>query len=199
MTEAKKKVPVISLGDDFGEAILKINRAEIHISADGTVASPAPANDTTIASAQVALVLGQQTADGVYAGLTPDGKQQIYAMPKDLNMTMTFNDAAEAVKKLNADKALGHNDWQIPALENLCVLQKNQNEGSLKGTFNTTNKGSGHDFPGWYWSSSPNRDYPTDVGNVRFSDGNEDWNFRDYGRLSCRPVRLSPVSAPSLG
>ena len=83
MTEAKKKVPVISLGDDFGEAIVRINGVEIHVSADGTVVKPAAANDTA-AIAAVAPVLGQQTADGVYAGLTADGKQEIYAMPKDL-------------------------------------------------------------------------------------------------------------------
>jgi hypothetical protein len=146
---------------------------------------------------EATLEIGQQTADGVYAGLTPDGKQKIYAMPKDLDVVMTFNDAAKAVSKLNADKALGHNDWQIPVLENLRVLQKNQNEGKLKGTFKTAS--ASDDFPDWYWSSSPDRAYPACVDFVRFSDGLESWHFRDYILLSCRPVRLSPVSAPSLG
>ena len=203
MTEAKKKVPVISLGDDFGEAIVRINGVEIHVSADGTVVKPAAANDTA-AIAAVAPVLCQQTADGVYAGLTADGKQEIYAMPKDLTTTlgfktMTFNKAAKAVKKLNAKNALGHNDWQIPALDNLHVLQKNQNQGSLKGTFKTASSRDGSDCPDWYWSSTPHRDYPLLVDRVRFSDGNENWDTKDYFRLSCRPVRLLPVAAPSLG
>ena len=30
---------------------------------------------------------------------------------------MTFNDAAKAVQQLNADKALGHDDWHIPIQE----------------------------------------------------------------------------------
>jgi hypothetical protein len=77
-------------------------------------------------AANAALAPGQQTADGVYAGLTSDGAQQIFTMPKDLDVTMTFNDAAKAVEKLNTDKALGHSDWQIPSLENLHILQKNQ-------------------------------------------------------------------------
>jgi hypothetical protein len=146
---------------------------------------------------EATLEIGQQTADGVYAGLTVDGKQQIFAMPTDLNVTMTFSDAAQAVKKLNAENAFGHNDWQIPALDNLHVLQKNQNEGSLKGTFNTNGEWSGSDLPYWYWSSTPNRFYPTYVAIVRFSGGDEFWVPKYYYRLSCRPVRL--VASPSLG
>src|ERR1019366_9539170 len=90
---------------------------------------------------KVTLELGQLTKDGVYAGLTADGKQQIYAMPTDLrtrflkrSLTMTFSDASKVVEKLNEKNALGHNDWEIPNLANLHILQKNQNEGNLKGT-----------------------------------------------------------------
>jgi hypothetical protein len=141
--------------------------------------------------------LGQQTADGVFAGLTDDGTQQIYAMPTDLRVIMPFNDAAAAVKKLNADNALGHNDWKIGSLDAMRVLRKNQGEGSLKGTFNTTNKGSGLDFPDWYLSSSPYRDQPTGLSLVRFSDGAVDWGGEDHTRMSCRPVRLVAASAAS--
>jgi hypothetical protein len=106
---------------------------------------------------------------------------------------MTFNDAAEAVKKLNADNALGHNDWQIPVLENVHTLQKNQNEGALKGSFKT-DSASGSDYSDWYWSSTPSHDYPGCVGNVRFSDGYEMERYKGVLRLRCRPVRL--VAAP---
>lgn len=143
------------------------------------------------------LPIGAEMTDGsVFAGLTADGKQQIYAMPGNLDLTMTFNDAAESVKKLNNNKALAHGDWQIPSLENLHVLQKNQNEGALKGTFKTA-ASSGFDFPGWYWSSTEVRDDSSDVHGVRFSDGDENWFRKDYYRLICRPVRL--VAAPSPG
>jgi Protein of unknown function (DUF1566) len=139
---------------------------------------------------------GARMEDGsVYAGLTADGKL-ILAMPTDLDVRMAFNDAAAAVKKLNADKALGHNDWQIPVLENVRVMQKNQNEGKLKGTFKIA-ASSGSDYPGWYWSSTEDRDNSSFVRGVRFSDGLECWDRKDYNRLSCRPVRLVAASAPT--
>ena len=162
----------------------------------------AVAPTTTVATQDLAaLEIGEVAADGtIYAGLTADGKQDIYAMPTDLDVTLTFNDAAKRVKSLNADKALGHDDWQIPSVENLRVLQKNQNEGALKGTFNTTNKGSGSNFPHWYWSSTEDHYYPADVHHVRFSDGDEGWDHKGSLRLSSRPVRLvATSSAPRPG
>lgn len=157
---------------------------------------PAPANDTATAVAKGSLELGQKLQDGsVFAGLTADGKQQIFAMPTDLDVTVIFNDAAKAVEKLNSKNTLGHNDWQIPALDSLHILQKNQNEGSLKGTFKTAYAG-GSDYPDWYWSSTPHPNTPVLVGFVPFWDGDEGWDRRDNHRLSCRPVRL--VAAPGL-
>jgi len=196
----------ISLSKDFSAAVLNgvtiKQAADGHLiiaAAEGTVVinKPVPANDD--AAAQADLILGQQTADGVYAGPTADGKQQIYAMPEDLDVTMTFNDAAKAVKKLNSQKVLGHDDWQIGNLEVTRILQKNQNEGALKGTFKTA-ASSGSGFPDWYWSSTEDRDGPSYVHGVRFSDGDEDWGHKDIIRLSCRPVRLvATSSAPAPG
>jgi hypothetical protein len=155
-----------------------------------------PANHTAIAAAQEALELGAKMADGtVYAGLTPGGTSQIFAMPVDLPVLMTFNDAAKAVQELNGQKAFGHDDWQIPSLEGLRVLYKIHNEGALKGTFNTVVSGS--DGPGWYWSSTEYRDNPSYVWGVRFSEGSEVWHLKDTFRLSCRPVRLVAASARS--
>lgn len=207
---AKKEGTSIDIGKDFNTVAMY--GATVELAADGSLIvstngkvqikpaaanAAAPANDTSV----LALMAGTKMADGsVFAGLTADGKQQIYAMPTDLSVTLTFNDAAKAVKKLNADKALGHDDWQIPALENVRVLQKNQNEGALKGTFNTSNKGSSSVFPGWYWSFTEYRDGPSCVRGVRFSDGGELWNHKDYDRFSCRPVRLvATSSAPAPG
>lgn len=144
--------------------------------------------------------VGFKMADGsVFAGRTADGKQRIYAMPNDLDVCMTFNDAAKAVTTLNNDKALGHDDWQIPSKKNLLSLQKKQNEGALKGTFNTP-KEVGDSCPGLscpdeYWSSTKDRVFPpSGVWSVRFSDSNLDWHIKDNFRLSCRPVRLVAVS-----
>ncbi|MCE9508194.1 MAG: DUF1566 domain-containing protein [Alphaproteobacteria bacterium] len=139
------------------------------------------------------LEVGTRMSDGsIYAGLTSDGKQEIYALPDDLDVAMIFNNCVKAVKKLNNYKALGHDDWQIPDLNTLKALQKNHNEGSLKDTFNTTNE-----CPGNYWSSTLT-EHPQQPGNMHtlwFLDGAPSWGYkdRDYGRFSCRPVRLVPV------
>lgn len=149
----------------------------------------------TISNAQI----GDTMPDGsVFAGRTPDSTKLIFAMPTDLDVTITFNKAAKAVDTLNTNKTLGHDDWEIPSLENLRVLYKNRNEGALKGAFNT-NKGGFFDsnYPDWYWSSTEDRGNPSGVWDVRFSDGDVDWNRKDDNRLSCRPVRLVAASAPA--
>jgi hypothetical protein len=165
---------------------LKKSLSEVSNEIQGTAA-----NDSTPA--------GTDMEDGsVFAGVTRDG-QKIFAMPMDLGFTATFNDAVKAVEKLNEKKALGHDDWQIPDLETLKILHSNKNQGSLKDTFKTTNKWTGSVFPAWYWSSSSYDGSSHAVDYVRFWGGFEYWDYKDDFHLSCRPVRLSPVSAPSLG
>jgi len=145
---------------------------------------------------EATLEIGTVMKDGtIFAGLTADGKQQIYAMPKDLNRTVTFNDAEKAVEELNADKVLGHDDWQIPDLDSLHVLRKNQNEGKLKDTFKTV-ASRGVDSPDWYWSSMQDHDDPSVADTARFSDGLENWHGKNTSRVSCRPVRLVACKAP---
>jgi len=144
-----------------------------------------------------ALEIGTAMPDGsVFAGLTADGKQQIFAMPTDMDAALTFSDADKAVTTLNANKALGHDDWIIPTQEQLNVLQQNQHRGALNGTF-STKAGQASGSPDRYWSSTEDSDYPSFVHGIRFSDGDEYWGHRDHGRLSCRPVRLVAASAPA--
>jgi len=154
------------------------------------------------APAPAPLVIGQKMADGsIYAGLTPDGDQQIFAMPQDLSvlfrfkqsLTMTFNLAAATVEKLNAEKTFGHNDWHIPSLRNLHVLRQNQNEGALKGTFNATNEIFNDSLNGWYWSSTTDPKFRDTRDNVRFTDGQEYHTHQDTDLLRCRLIRLVPV------
>jgi hypothetical protein len=154
----------------------------------------ADVSSRAISVAKIALEIGQKMADGsVFAGMTADGKSEIYAMPEDLDLTMNFNEAARAVQKLNNQKALRHDDWQIPTLENLYVLYKNQNEGALKGTFKTVAR-SGSDYPDWYWSSTVFRLDSSFMNNVCFSDGYEGCYLKNGKLLSCRPVRLVAAS-----
>ena len=147
------------------------------------------------AASKIAPDIGYEMEDGsIFSGLTADG-QRIFAMPTDLDVTMTFNDAARRVEELNADKTLGHDDWQIPTLENLRVLYKNQNEGKLAGTFNTASS-NGLDYPDWYCSSTEESGRSLYMYCVRFLYDQENRVRRDNVHLSCRPVRL--VAAPGL-
>src|ERR1700742_2629356 len=70
-------------------------------------------------------------------------------MAEDLDLALIFNEAAKAVDKLNADKTLGHSDWQIGSMDVMRVLKKNQNEGALKGSFKTDYRATS-----WYWTGS---------------------------------------------
>jgi len=61
---------------------------------------------------------GDLAPDGtIFVGAPPDARARTFALPADLAVAMTFNDAAKAVQQLNADKALGHDDWHIPIQE----------------------------------------------------------------------------------
>lgn len=197
----KKKSEIKTAWQGHGTKIEIHPDGKVVVYAKGDVeVKPARANDTAVAAAKAALEVGAKMADGsVFAGLTIDGSKQIFAMPADMDVTLTFNDAAKRVKNMNNNKFLGHDDWQIPTHDQLNVLYQNQDKGALKGTFNTTNKISGSGFPYWYWSSTENRTNPSCVWFVRLSSGNGGWNLKDYDRLSCRPVRLVEASAPRLG
>lgn len=72
-----------------------------------------------------------------------------------------------------------------------------KDKGKLAGTF-TTVTSSGFIYLLWYWSSTERRGAPSHVCSVRFSDGYSSWSDKDgIIRLSCRPVRLVPVSSPA--
>lgn len=140
----------------------------------------------------------------MFVGKTSDGKKDIYAMPEDIEVAMSFNDAAKAVQKLNSQKAFGHDDWQIPSLDIVHVLYKNQNKGFLGGTFNTIG-GISSSKHNWYWSSTQHyenedyydrvfRDDDVRLWSVCFFDGMENWHH-STARVSCRPVRLVEASA----
>ena len=170
----------ISISGDFTKVVL--NGVAISIP-DSALLLPTPANDA------VALVLGQETADGIYAGHTNDGKHEIYALPQDLKMTRTFNDTVKAIHRLNANKDLnlGFNDWQIGTFPVLRVLQRNHREGALKDSFN---KGP---VAGWYWSSSQHKSFHFYKHALHLSTGNNCYYLTDEKQLSCRPVRLKPA------
>jgi hypothetical protein len=132
----------------------------------------AAANDTAVKAAKAVLEVGDKMQDGsIFAGISPDTGKQMFAMPADAGLSitfyaaaqhaqklnsvntlaMTFNEAAQCAKNLNILKYLGHDDWRVPTKAELNVLFENREKGALKGTFKLT----GSDPSGWYWSGTP--------------------------------------------
>jgi hypothetical protein len=112
--------------------------------------------------------IGNVMRDGsAYAGVSPDTGKAMYTTPNDAPLTMTFGQAAEYARDLDAH---GHRDWRVPTKAELNVLF--QNRGAIRG-FDMTGS-----YPaGWYWSSS--RSYST-AWAQRFSNGH-----RDDGTWGC--------------
>jgi hypothetical protein len=131
------------------------------------------------AKQDVQINIGDEMEDGtIYAGISPDTNQPMYATPTDAPGTYTFKEAARYAESLDAHR---HHDFHAPSIGELNVLFQNRNKGKLKETFNET----GSSPAGWYWSSSSSYD---DYGWAqRFSDGNQD-AYRLYAS-SLRCVR----------
>ncbi len=167
---------------------ISINGVKVALDADGGLSVSTGGKIQIMPAAE--LKPGMRIADGtVYAGLTADGAARMFVLPHDLDMAGSFNAAAKAVAALNARNAYGHDDWRIPSVENLHVLRKNQNAGYLCGTF----KSAGAGYAGWYWTATLHGKYPGHRRSVWLTRGIESRCHEDYGRLSCRPVRLVPV------
>lgn len=111
-------------------------------------------------------------------------KFEVY--PEDAPKLMTYVDAVKWVEGLEGG-------WRIPTkIELVLIYEQKDTIGGFK-----TGKSSGSICPQWYWSCTEHREDPSDVLDVRFSDGDESWHHKDYCRLSCRPVRLVAASAPT--
>jgi hypothetical protein len=119
------------------------------------------------------LQIGDKMEDStIYAGISPDTNQPMYADPNDAPMSMDydapmsmgFNAAAGYAKDLEVG---GKKDFRVPSKAELKVLFDNREKGALKGTFNLT----GSDPAGWYWSSTPYSGIH--AWQQRFSDGKQ--------------------------
>jgi hypothetical protein len=129
--------------------------------------------------------IGDKMPDGtICAGISPDTKKPMYAMPADESLTMTFNEAAEGAKTTNSQKAYGHNDWRVPTKNELNVLFNNR---AAVGGFNE----SGSVPAGWYWSAAPHDKWHAWC--QQFSDGTLYNNIVSYPSS----VRLVRTEAPS--
>ncbi|MCE9506807.1 MAG: DUF1566 domain-containing protein [Alphaproteobacteria bacterium] len=96
--------------------------------------------------------IGDRMEDGtIYAGISPDTNQPMYAAPVDASMSMDFNAAAKYAKDLDIG---GKRDFRVPTKAELNVLYQNREKGALKGTFNLINCLIDRRAPtDYYWSS----------------------------------------------
>lgn len=122
---------------------------------------------------------GDRMPDGsVYAGVSPDTGKPMYAMPADVSLTMTFNEAAEYTKITNHQKAYGHDDWRVPTKHELNVLFNNR---AAIGGFGESI------YDDWHWSSSSEK--TGERWAQRFRDGSKECNGNGLLHSSVRLVR----------
>lgn len=186
----------ISLGEDFGDVIVKVNGATINVSAAGYVIADSPsgvewrvANDENKAAASAEPMcreepiqrrIGDKMPDGtIYAGISPDTHKPMYATSADAPLTYTLNQAQNYAARLSNLNANGHDDWRVPTKGELNVLFNNR---AAIGGFNVSGSGPA----GWYWSASPGNQWG--AWGQQFYDGRQYDIFNDY-LMSVRCVR----------
>ena|SRR5579862_1505011 len=114
------------------------------------------ASDDICASPNIGAVMPDGT---VYAGVSPETNQPMYATPADAPFQMEFVEAQEYAAQLDTH---GHQDWRVPTKAELNVLFNNS---AAVGGFRACDPPSDP----WYWSSTP--DYGWGGFDQRFSDG----------------------------
>jgi hypothetical protein len=157
------KAQEISLGSEF-DAVVRYGRTTVALKADGNVIVKTQGNTLVYTNGDVKVPKpGARMPDGtIYAGVSPETGEAMYATPADAPLTCTFNEAANYAGQLNAQRFLGHGDWRVPTIDELNVLYNNR---AKIGGFNELGSGPA----GWYWSSE--QDHAFDALGQRFSDG----------------------------
>jgi len=182
MTSSKGRAPVISLGDDFGTAVVEGGGITVELSDNGDVTVHTngnvklrPAANDHAKPESTEPKIGDRMADGsIYAGTSPDTGKAMYATPADAPLTMKWKAAMEYAAKVDAH---GNHDWRVPTKGELNVLFQNR---AAIGGFDI----SGSYPAGWYWSSS--QDYNVSAWAQRFSDGSQEvCNEDDVSSLRC--------------
>lgn len=210
----------LSLGNDFGPAVVHVNGASISVDEKSNVVVVTKGNidaHTTQGSitaysdkpVQLKAPVPEQTnaiavqeKSGAKRGLEVGDKMEdgtIFAgvsPDTGANMFVTPQDAPgtlqwKAAMNYAADlDANGHKDWKLPTKAELDVLYQNRDKGALKSTFDE----SGSSIAGWYWSSTAHGYDSGWASMQRFSDGNRNWGEKGY-EASVRPVRSEPRPA----
>jgi hypothetical protein len=181
MTERKStthsNTPVISLGDEFGEVVVKVNGATVYIRPDGTVETEP--NDTLV-SGKVLKVGDVADEDGwIYAGNSPDTHKPMYVAPADAG-AMNWLDAQKAAMAIRQQ---GTTDTRLPSNRELKQLF---NKKAAIGGFHEGD----YDLKSWYWSAEAPTIGMEDEAEAWCFTGDGDHRFvNEKNKLSVRFVR----------
>ena len=178
---------LVGISDDFnsvavyGTTIERAADGSLIIRTNGNVKIEAPAAEEYNAEFPRIPSLGARMPDGtIFAGISPDTNQPMYAAPKDAPVSMKFNEAAAYAEGL---KLGGKKGFRLPSEAELDVLMQNRDKGALKGTFAQEDTVSGTS----YWSSTI---YGGNLARVRrLKDGAPGATDRERFALSVRCVR----------
>lgn len=136
------------------------------------LASSAPEKGTDIKPK----VVGDVMPDGtIYAGISPETNQPMYAAAKDAPIAMAFNEAVEYARELQVG---GKKDFRLPTREELKVLFSNREKGALKDSFNKNG--------GLYWSRTA---YGGEIYAQYFRDAGASYAFKKDTEANVRCIR----------
>ena len=131
--------------------------------------------------------IGDRTPDGsIYAGISPDTGEKLFAAAADVPGVMTFVEADCFAKTL---RVRGYKDWRLPAKGELKLLFNNR---AQIGGFKTRKP---HFFSApthRYWSCTEHPSGPSHVYTVDFTNGGDGREYRNILELSTRMVRAEP-------
>jgi hypothetical protein len=192
MGEGSGTAREISLGDDFGDVVVKANGAQVKIGADGTIQGfPAPANDglsdPPAANAAYRLLSAKAAHEIGAIESTGEHKGEIYGgiWSKEYggdNKPIWFSTAPRLMDHYDAAAWAEGQGGSVPTRKQGDYLTTLKGKG---GAF-TELFNRGTSFPGGYiWLAEPNTFNRDDAWCQRLSDGDQ---FNRSGRYNDLPV-----------
>ena len=192
MTNQSEQARQISLGEDFGAAVIALNGLRLEVGADGKsvrVVSDTPvqisyaANENKTSLAQRILEVGDRLRDGtVVLSVDLDKNEALFVPAKIFGGEAKFDHQDNAVKSANRDGLHGHKDWRRITDAEGDTLSKVWDKvapAELQGS-----------AAPWFWLASPYDDFS---GRVR-RGGEADWHSgHRYGSIPVPVVRSGPA------
>lgn len=115
---------------------------------DALKAARAALTETSTAKLQTPLKFGEKMPDGtIYAGVSPDSGNALFAMPQDLPNRLSWTEAQKAASEQNY---AGHADWRLPTRSEIELMR--QANAWSGGSYWTATEYNKHDA--WYLSGN---------------------------------------------